>query len=259
MSTVIPDVSRVTDNPESTTTHSPGKDDSRRSSGRKDGRPDGRRSRWAAHRVARRDELILAAIVAIGRHGASAGMDQIAAVAHTSKPVIYRYFSDKNDLFQAVSKRVVGEVLATLVRVTETNPPPRELIHASVEAYLELLENNPELYRFVAQHPLIHTNTPTRMTDFSTVVAGVLSSQLEAHLEEIGLDPALAHPWGEAIVGFINAASLWWLDHRDDMTREQLAAYLGSLLWGGAAGVYQYTGRKVDAKPPRGVFPLKPT
>jgi AcrR family transcriptional regulator len=55
---------------------------------------DGRSSRWTAHRAARREELIDAAVIAIGRHGASVGMDQLAAIARTSKPVIYRYFLD---------------------------------------------------------------------------------------------------------------------------------------------------------------------
>ena len=185
-------------------------------------------------------------------------MDQIAAVAKTSKPVIYRYFDDKDDLYRAITRRVVGTVLDTLVAVLATNPPPRDLMHAGIDAYLGLLEENPELYRFVAQHPLVDSDDATS-TDFSAVVAGLLAGSLERHLGELGLDPAFAHPWSESIVGFINAASLWWLDHREAMTREQLADYLGSLLWGGAAGVYQYVGRRVDAAPATGVFPRLPS
>jgi AcrR family transcriptional regulator len=217
--------------------------------------PDGRRSRWAAHRAVRRDELIDAAVTAISRHGAKVGMDQIASVAKTSKPVIYRYFADKEDLYRAVSQRVVATVLTTLTEATEANPKPRELIHAGIDAYLALLEDSPELFRFVAQHPLIagdRSDAPA--TDFSSVVAELISQQLATHLAEIGLDPKLAHPWGEGIGGFISAASFWWLDHRDAMTRPQLADYLAALLWGGAAGVYQYVGRKVDALPAPDVF-----
>jgi AcrR family transcriptional regulator len=221
---------------------------------RKAGSTDGRSSRWAAHRAARREELIDAAVVAISRHGAGVGMDQIAAVAKTSKPVIYRYFADKVDLYRAVSQRVVSTVLTTLLDATAANPQPRELIHASVDAYLGLLEENPELYRFVAQHPLIADGEGERQTDFSSVVAELISQQLAAHLTALDLDPARAHPWGEGIGGFISAASLWWLDHRDAMTREQLADYLASLLWGGAAGVYQYVGKEVDARPAAAVF-----
>jgi len=187
-------------------------------------------------------------------------MDQIASVAKTGKPVIYRYFTDKTDLYRAVTQRLVGNVLTTLVRAMATDPPPRELIHVSIEAYLALLESNPELYRFVAQHPLVGNALPgaSGVVDFSTVVAELLGQHLGAQLRENGLDPAFAHPWGEAIVGFISAASIWWIDHRDAMSRQQLADYLSSLLWGGAAGVYQSIGQRVDAKPAPGVFPRLP-
>jgi AcrR family transcriptional regulator len=219
---------------------------------------DGRHRRWNAHRATRRDEIITAAIVAIRRHGAGAGMDRIAAVAGTSKPVIYRYFADKNDLHRAVSQRVIGEVLTTLEQVIATRPEPRELILAGVDAYLALLEASPELYRFVVQHPSIRAADSTRLADFSTVVAELLAEPLAAHLDAVGIDGNLAHPWAESIVGFISAASLWWLDHRDAMTRDQLAGYLGSLLWAGAAGVYHYVGRPVDAMPVPGVFHHRP-
>ncbi len=39
------------------------------------------------------------------------------------------------------------------------------------------------------------------------------------------------------------------------MTRQQLADYLSALLWGGAAGVYQSVGLRVDTTPAPGVFP----
>lgn len=195
---------------------------------------DGRRSRWTAHRVSRRSDLIDAAVKAIIRSGPDVGMDEIAAVARTSKPVIYRYFTDKPELHRAVTERIMRNVIARLDEVIASDPPPQELIHSCVEAYLGLLEEHPELYRFVVSHPDIDEST-----DYSALVAGMLSTQLATHLTRGDLDPAMAHPWGEAIVGFINAASLWWLDHRDAMTRAQLADYLSALLWGGAAGVYQ--------------------
>lgn len=206
-------------------------------------RVDGRSARWAAHRAARRTELIDAAIKAVSRHGAAVGMDQIAAVANTSKPVIYRYFADKDDLYRAITQRVVGQVLDTLASVLESKPEPRELFHAGIDAYLGLLEANPELYRFVAQHPLVPAGDTGRPTDFSSVVARMLGTRMEEHLRELGLAPEFAHPWSECIVGFLDGATVWWLDHRDAMTRAQLADYLSSLLWGGAAGVYQHVGK----------------
>lgn len=211
---------------------------------------DGRRSRWTAHRINRRSELIDAAIKAIIRSGPDVGMDEIAALARTSKPVIYRYFTDKPELYRAVTERIIANIVSRLELVIADDPPPQELIHACVDAYLTLLEENPELYRFVVSHPDIDETT-----DFAAVVADMLARQLAAHLHVGNLDPALAHPWSEAIVGFINAASVWWLDHREVMSRRQLADYLSALLWGGAAGVYQAVGQPADPRPGPGVFP----
>ena len=223
--------------------------------GRVDPPEDRRRSRWTAHRVARRDELIDAAVRAIKRHGAAVGMDVIAADAGTSKPVIYRYFADKTDLHRAVTERVVGTIIATLREATAGGPGPQELIHAGVEAYLALLEQSPELYRFVVRHPELGTSDGGEPTTFSEVIADLLAAQLAEPLRTAGFDPAYAHPWGEAIVGFISSASLWWLDHPQAMTRTHLADYLAALLWGGAAGVQLSAGRPADPRPAPGVFP----
>jgi AcrR family transcriptional regulator len=218
--------------------------------------PDGRRSRWTAHRAARRDELIDAAVRAIKHHGARVGMDQIAADARTSKPVIYRYFADKTDLHRAVTQRVVGTILAALRSVTGQAPSARDLIRESVAAYLALLEQSPELYRFVVAHPHLEAVDGAEPATFSEVIADMLAEQLAASMRAGGLDPTYAHPWGEAIVGFISSASLWWLDHPSAMSREQLADYLSALLWGGAAGVQSIAGRPADPRPAPGVFPL---
>jgi AcrR family transcriptional regulator len=211
---------------------------------------DGRRTRWTEHRAGRRIELIDAAIRAIKEDGSAVGMDRIAASANTSKPVVYRYFADKDDLYRAVTQRVVGTIITALRVVATDRLDSRAMIRASVGGYLELLEQSPELYRFVVAHPHLEDGTT-----FSEVIAGVLAGELAEELRVGALDPAYVHPWSEAIVGFISAASLWWLDHPGAMTREHLADYLSALLWGGAAGVESYSGRPADPRPAPGVFP----
>jgi AcrR family transcriptional regulator len=211
-------------------------------------RVDGRASRWIEHRVTRRAELIDAAIAAVNRHGSDVGMDQIAAAAHTSKPVIYRYFADKEDLYRAVAERVIAQVVAVLSRVPHDSDP-QTLMRASIDAYLQLLEDNPQLFRFVTQHG---------RGEYSAAVVDVLTAALGEQLRTIGLDPAGAQPWGAAVVGFIRSASLWWLDNPEAMTREQLREYLAALLWGGGAGLFQLAGRNVDGRPRPGVFRALP-
>ena len=60
------------------------------------------RTRWDQHRADRRAELVEAAVAAIDEHGPAASIAQIAESAGVSKPVLYRYFEDKDDLYRAV-------------------------------------------------------------------------------------------------------------------------------------------------------------
>ena len=118
--------------------------------------PDGRTERWAEHRAARREELLDRALEAIGAHGSEVGMDQIAALAGTSKPVIYRYFEDKSDLYRAVGRRVIGQIVDTLSAVhSEGETDPRALMRRAIDGYLSLLDDNPHLFRFVTQNRLL--------------------------------------------------------------------------------------------------------
>lgn len=175
-------------------------------------------------------------------------MDQIAAIARTSKPVIYRYFTDKDDLYRAVGARVVARI-ATALQEVPHDSDPEHLLRASIDAYLQLVEDNPQLFRFIAQRQA-GRSAPG---EFSSPVARILTAALAEQLRAIGLDPAGAQPWGEGVVGFIRAASLWWLDS-PAMSRADLTEYLAALLWGGGAGLFQYAGRDVDARPRPGVF-----
>ena len=212
---------------------------------------DGRAARWTEHRATRREDLITAALIAVSTFGVDVGMDQIAQVAHTSKPVIYRYFTDKVELHRAMGERIIGNIVTALHRV-ESESDPQILMRTSIDAYLQLLGEHPELFRFVTQNRALNEAGPA---EFNSPVAALLTRALGAQLATVGLDPAGAQPWGEAVVGFIRAASLWWIEHPDAMTREQLADYLAALLWGGGAGVFQYAGREVDPRPKPGIFP----
>jgi AcrR family transcriptional regulator len=213
-------------------------------------RIDGRAARWTEHRATRREDLIDAAIAAIDEYGNEVGMDQIAAFARTSKPVIYRYFADKDELYRAVGSRVVRQIVETLL-ATEGEPNPQVLLRTSIDAYLQLVEHDPQLFRFVTGHRVFNEGG---IGHASAAIVDVLAVALGEQLRTIGLDPTAARPWSEAAIGFIRAASLWWLDHRDAMDRAQLTAYLAALLWGGGAGLFQLAGCDVEARPPEGIF-----
>ena len=113
---------------------------------------DGRSTRWSAHREARRAELVEAAVAAIDRHGPLAGIEDIAAAAGVSKPVLYRYFSDKADLHAAVGAWGADLVLERLTPALLADGTLRERVDLGCDAYLALIEEHPNVFLLLVQH-----------------------------------------------------------------------------------------------------------
>ncbi len=218
---------------------------------------DGRRLRWQAHREERRKALIDATVRAVRRHGAGVGMDQIAAEAGTSKPVVYRYFTDKADLYLAVGQRVGQGLVDRIKDAIDGQPDGRSMLAAGVDAYLHVIEEEPELYRFVVHHTLLDRPVERDLvTDYSSMLGSYISCRLGDLMREVGLDSGAAEPWGFGLIGLVRSAGEWWLE-RQSMSRQALADYLTSLVWSGFAGAYAVAGVQVDAAPP--VRLLRPT
>ena len=160
-------------------------------------------------------------------------MDQIAAEAGTSKPVVYRYFTDKADLYLAVGQRVAQGLVDRITAAVDGQPGGRAMVAAGVDAYLRVIEEEPELYRFVVHHTLLDRPLEQDpVADYSSVLGIYLSRRLGDLLREVGLDSGAAEPWGFGVVGMVRSAGEWWLE-RQSMSRQALADYLTALIWSG--------------------------
>lgn len=204
---------------------------------------DGRTTRWHRHRVERRQELVDAAIRAIRRHGATVGMDDIAAEAGTSKTVVYRHFEDRAGLYRAVAERVdqrvVGNIARSLERPSKTGDA-RGLIASTVDAYLALVESDTELYRFFVNRPLV--DRPLADDPVGTTVGHVteqLTGLLQASFGASHVDPVRARVWAIALVGSVQAVADDWLASPERTPRAELVASLTELAWHGLAPVLE--------------------
>jgi AcrR family transcriptional regulator len=206
---------------------------------------DGRDLRWEAHREQRRADLVDATIRAIRRHGAAVGMDEIAAAAGTSKTVVYRHFGDKAALYRAVAdridERVFRHVSAALAppnrgeRAGAAAPPdPSKVVASTVDAYLSLVEADPEVYRFVVSRPLVGRALPDDPVEATTDrVVDLLVRVFPSDQVPQGI----ARTWALALVGAVHAVADDWLLSPDRAPREVLVAALTQLAWHGLAPV----------------------
>ncbi|RZU34038.1 TetR family transcriptional regulator [Blastococcus saxobsidens] len=208
---------------------------------------DRRNSRWDEHRRARREQLVDAALAAVGRHGSGVGMEEIAAEAGTSKTVVYRHFADRSDLHVAVCSRVAQQLLPRLRDALESSGHPREMTAAAIDTYLAFLEADPEVYRFVVT-PVPGSDPVDPVATLADLVGDQAAALMAVALERAGRDPAAAGAWGHGVVGLVRSAADWWLRARTPMLRTELAAHLTDLAWSGLSGVVT---EESHPRPPR--------
>jgi AcrR family transcriptional regulator len=198
--------------------------------------PDGRRERWQAHREARRGELIAAVIAVVAERGPGVGMDDIASASGIAKPVFYRYFSDKSDLFLAAGRTVAESVVAQTKAAIDQARSPRAKLEAGIAAYVASIEANPGLYRFAAARPATGRSPGGDLLDDYASIVGLHAVRVIGEfLRAAGMDSGAADPWGFGIVGLVRSATDRWLEH-PTMSRADLVTYLTDLIWPGLTG-----------------------
>lgn len=215
----------------------------------KDG--DGRSTRWDDHREARRAELVAAAVTAIDDHGPTASIAQIAASAGVSKPVLYRYFTDKDDLYAAVGQWGADQVIERLVPILMGSGTMRDRVRAGCEDYLEFLDEHPQVFLLLVEH----RTTDDPLAGGKDQIATTLAKLLGDMLRHLGVDAAGAEPWAHGLIGMGLAVGEWRI-RRDIMSREATAQYLSSFIWNALSGFAADSG--VDLEPGGEVRLIKP-
>jgi len=190
-------------------------------------------------RAQRREELLDAAIDVVRRDGPNVSMDQIAAECGITKPIIYRHFGDRDGLLAELALRFVGRLIDLLRPAAATDAPAHDLLRHTIDAYLELIETDTNVYRFLRTQ--VHSNRDDR-----DVLAGLFAEQIavimDQRLTDAGLDPMSARPWAYALVGMVHFTGDWWIDQRapndrDHLPRHELTDQLTFLVWDGLAGL----------------------
>lgn len=210
--------------------------------GARTAKPDRRSERWQEHREARRAELVAAAVAAIDQYGPSAGIAEMARAAGVTKPVLYRYFEDKNDLYRAVGHWGADEVLRTLRATLSGDASIRQKINQGCEDYLTLIETHPQVFFLLVEH---RTNTDP-LHDGKELIAASVARRLGEILRSLGVDTGGAEPWAHGIVGLGLAQGEWWLRRRT-MSRAAAASYLADFIWHAMRGLALDSGVDLDA------------
>jgi AcrR family transcriptional regulator len=167
----------------------------------------------------RRAAIERAAAEVFARYGyADTTMDEIASAAGVTKPMLYRHFESKRELFATLIERRRDELAAApLDRFLDPETEADARLWAMTDAWFAHVESHPHtsrmLFTDVTGDPeLIALQRELRGRQRAADVA--LMRELTPHLPERELEPL-----GEVIRCSLTGLALWWLD-RPGVPRE---------------------------------------
>ena len=157
-------------------------------------------------------------------------IEEIAAQAGVSKPVVYEHFGGKEGLYAVVVDREVERLLGMATRILG-GEHTREKFEAAAVVLLKYIEDDADGFRILVRdsHPASGSGTfGSLISDIASQVEYILSDFFAAR----GYDPKLVPMYAQMLVGMVAMTGQWWLDARKPKM-EEVAAHLINLAWNG--------------------------
>ena len=208
-----------------------------------------RSTRWKAQREA----LLQAAQRAIHRAGPHVSMDEIAAEAGITKPILYRHFGDRRGLACALrdaafvfvpggengptpdARRAARERIASMYPVVDDPEALRRVVVGFGANFQMFVEFNRNLYGFFRAEGVLDDMWAESEPGRSEPVAESFAGSLEAIFGSRGASPMVAAIWAHGLRGMITGIVDWWTgSHACDRfeVERQLELLVRSLLTG---------------------------
>jgi AcrR family transcriptional regulator len=184
--------------------------------------------------VQRREQLLDVGRELFGQKGYEAtSIEEIAAHAEVSKPVVYEHFGGKDGLYAAVVEREMRTVLDRFTSALAAPGHPRELLERAALALLEYIEEHTDGFRVLTRDAPV-TGGVSTYSSLIGEVARKVEHILARQFGERGYDPRLAELYSQALVGMVSLVGQWWLDNRS-LGKDRVAAHLVNLSYNGLA------------------------
>jgi AcrR family transcriptional regulator len=162
-------------------------------------------------------------------------VEEVAARAGVSKPVVYEHFGGKEGLYEVVVDREVQSLLTSFTDAL-VGTSPRELLEQATLALLRYVEEQADGFRILTREPPPHSSGQSGFATLMSDVAQKVEHLLGAQFAARGYRADLAGLYSQALVGQVALVGQWWLD-RDEPGRDEVAAHLVNLAWNGLSAL----------------------
>ncbi|TKR26701.1 TetR/AcrR family transcriptional regulator [Cellulomonas hominis] len=162
-------------------------------------------------------------------------VEEIAARAEVSKPVVYEHFGGKEGIYAVVVDREIQALTSALSDALDEGGHPKVMVERSALALLGYIEDSEDGFRILVRDSPVAQATGT----FSSLI-GDVATQVEHLLAEQftrqHLDPRTAPIYARMLVGMVALTGQHWLDARSP-NKADVAAALVNLAWNGLSGL----------------------
>ena len=164
----------------------------------------------------------------------AASVEEVAARAGVSKPVVYEHFGGKEGIYAVVVDREMRTLLGMMGEALTADGARGKIENAAL-ALLRYVEENTVGFRVLTRDSHVASGTgsfASLINDIASQVEYIMADEFA----ERGYDPALAPMYSQALVGMWALTGQWWLEVRKPK-REVVAAHLVNLAWNGLSSL----------------------
>ncbi len=158
-------------------------------------------------------------------------VEEIAARAKVSKPVVYEHFGGKEGMYAVIVDREVQRLTGAIIGALAGGGHPRAVLERTTLALLDYIEEHTSGFRILVRDSPVAQATGT----FSSLI-GDVATQVEHLLarefKRSGYSTSAAPLYAQMLVGMIALTGQWWLDTRSPK-KDEVAAHLVNLAWNG--------------------------
>jgi AcrR family transcriptional regulator len=185
--------------------------------------------------AARREQLLQVGRSLFAERGFEAtSVEEIAAKAGVSKPVVYEHFGGKEGLYAVIVDREMQKLLG-MVEGALTEDHPRRLLEQAALALLTYIEQDTDGFRILVRDSPVATSAGT-FASLIVDIAGQVEHLLAGEFKDRGFDAKFAPMYSHMLVGMVALTGQWWVDVRKPK-KTDVAAHLVNLAWNGLQGL----------------------
>ena len=163
-------------------------------------------------------------------------MEEIAAAAGVTKPLLYQHFSSKRALYLELIDDVTERLIAALAQAAVEARTPRERVEAGMRAYFGFVLDNRAAVRMLYNAP--HDEELARgLRSLQSAITTFIAPLIDADIDDDHRRLAAT-----AVVGLTEGVTRLWLEERapsDLHGAELLAAQVAEIAWRGLRGVHR--------------------